>query len=62
VAATKQHKCQASIVPSLINWCYECFAALQDGYTAADQARQADYEPIAQYLDSLTTSTVTAGN
>jgi ankyrin repeat protein len=25
----------------------------KDGYTAADQARQAGYEPIVQYFDSL---------
>jgi len=38
-------------------WYYECIAAgLQDGYTAADQARQADYEPIAQCLDESTVS------
>jgi len=35
---------------------------IQDGYTAADQARQADYEPIAQYLDNLGESTVNSAN
>jgi len=35
---------------------------MQDGYTAADQARQADYEPIAQYLDGLSESKVTSTN
>jgi len=37
-------------------------AVMQDGYTAADQARQADYEPIAQYLDGVSESTVGSTN